>query len=95
MSLRPATRADLDGVRGRGALARERRIAGLFRFDRYAAKQAAAGHPVTRTDRLRVLRAYAAADWPARADLRALAGRLRAHIDRHVPVRTRAAVVGL
>lgn len=84
---------DLDAVRRRPSLDRERRLTGLFRFDRYAAKQAAAGHPVTRTDRLRVLRAYAADAWPARDEVRALAARLRAHIARHVAVRSRAAEV--
>jgi hypothetical protein len=84
---------DLDAVRRRPSLDRERRLTGLFRFDRYAAKQAAAGHPVTRTDRLRVLHAYAADAWPARDEVRALAARLRAHIARHVAVRSRAAEV--
>lgn len=78
---------DLDRCRLRDALPRERRLAGLFRFDRYAAKQAAAGLPVSRTDRLRVLRAYAGADWPARDELRALAARLRREIARHAVVR--------
>lgn len=75
---------DLDRVRRRRRdLARNRRLSGLFRFDRYAAKQAAAGEPVTRADRLRILRAYAGRDWPGREEVRALAARLRRHIDRH------------
>jgi len=74
---------DLDRVRRRPSLSRERRLAGLFRFDRYAAKRAAAGVPVSRTDRLRVLRAYAGADWPGREELRGLAERLRREIARH------------
>ncbi|MCG3133098.1 MAG: 3-deoxy-D-manno-octulosonic acid kinase [Planctomycetes bacterium] len=78
---------DLDRVKRARPLPRERRLAGLFRFDRYAAKVAAAGHPVTRADRMRVLRAYAGADWPSRDDLRALASRLAAHIARHDAVR--------
>jgi hypothetical protein len=78
---------DLDRVRRRASLARERRIAGLFRFDRYGAKQAAAGAPVSRVDRLRVLRAYAGADWPPRDEVRALAARLRREIARHAAVR--------
>lgn len=74
---------DLDRVRRRGTLPRARRLVGLFRFDRYAAKQAAAGHSVTRTDRLRVLRAYAGDDWPDRQETRAIARRLARHIARH------------
>lgn len=78
---------DLDRVRRRDALARERRLAGLFRFDRFAAKQAAAGARVSRTDRLRVLRGYAGADWPPRDEVRALAARLRREIARHAAAR--------
>lgn len=74
---------DLDGTRRHAELSREQRLAGLFRFDRYAAKQAAAGLPVSRTDRLRVLRAYAGNDWPERDALRALAARLARHVARH------------
>ncbi len=74
---------DLDRVRRHAELPRERRLAGLFRFDRHAAKQAARGLPVARADRLRVLRAYAGAEWPGRDELRALAKRLAAHIERH------------
>jgi 3-deoxy-D-manno-octulosonic acid kinase len=85
---------DLDRAQRVPAVRRERRIADLFRFDRYAAKQAAAGHAVTRTDRLRVLRAYAGGDWPARAEVRELAQRLRRHIARHGAAFSRAAEVG-
>lgn len=74
---------DLDRVQRLPSMSRERRLAGLFRFDRYAAKQAAAGRDVSRADRMRVLRAYAAEDWPGRAELRELAARLRRHIARH------------
>lgn len=74
---------DLDAASRRDALTREQRLAGLFRFDRYAAKQAALGRPVTRADRLRVLRAYAADDWPRRDEVRDLARRLARHIRRH------------
>lgn len=80
---------DLDRVKRGLPLARERRLAGLFRFDRYAAKRAADGFPVSRSDRMRVLRAYAGDDWPAPRELRDLASRLAAHIARH-----RAARVG-
>lgn len=79
---------DLDRVRRRREMSRERRLAGLFRFDRYAAKQAAAGAKVTRTDRLRVLRAYAGDDWPGRDELRALAARLRREIAQHAAARS-------
>jgi hypothetical protein len=74
---------DLDAARRRDALTREQRLAGLFRFDRYAAKQAAAGKPVSRADRLRVLRAYAGDEWPRRDEVRDLARRLASHIRRH------------
>ncbi len=82
---------DLDRSRVRAELARERRLAGLFRFDRYAAKQARRGLPVSRIDRLRVLRAYAGSDWPGRAELRQLAARLARHIARHGVLRREAA----
>jgi len=85
---------DLDRVRRPGALSRRRRLAGLFRFDRYAAKSARRGAPVSRADRMRVLRAYAGADWPGRAELRELAGRLARHIGRHDALRRRAATLG-
>lgn len=78
---------DLDRVRRRAEVSRERRIAGLFRFDRYAAKQVAAGAPISRVDRLRVLTAYAGDDWPARGEVRALAARLAREIARHAAVR--------
>ncbi len=78
---------DLDGVRRHDSLSREQRLAGLWRFDRYAAKQAAAGLCVSRTDRMRVLRAYAGRDWPGRAELRDLARRLARHVARHESVR--------
>jgi len=74
---------DLDRVRRLPSLSRERRLAGLFRFDRYAEKQAARGLPVSRADRLRFLRAYAGCDWPARDEVRGLAARLARHIARH------------
>ncbi|MCE9636276.1 MAG: lipopolysaccharide kinase InaA family protein [Planctomycetes bacterium] len=74
---------DLDRTVRVDRLPRERRLAGLFRFDRYAAKQAAAGAPITRADRLRVFVAYAGPDWPAREERRAIARRLRRHIGRH------------
>lgn len=74
---------DLDAVRRRDEMTRETRLAGLFRFDRYAARQASRGQPVSRADRMRVLRAYAGADWPAREELRRLAGRLARHAARH------------
>jgi hypothetical protein len=74
---------DLDRAQRHRSLARARRLAGLFRFDRFAAKQAAAGRRVSRADRLRVLRAYAGADWPERGELRALAARLASHVARH------------
>ena len=82
---------DLDRVRRLPALSRERRLAGLFRFDRYAEKQAARGMPVSRADRMRFLRAYAGADWPGREELRGLAERLARHVARHA--RRRAAEV--
>lgn len=73
---------DLDASRRHAAaLDEERRLAGLFRFDRYLARRAHQG--ATRTDRLRFLRAYAGEDWPARARLRELAARLARHIARH------------
>jgi hypothetical protein len=78
---------DLDRVRRLPSLARQRRLAGLFRFDRYAEKQAARGLPVSRADRLRFFRAYAGDDWPERDEVRGLAARLAAHIDRHGAVR--------
>src|SRR5438046_10124699 len=53
---------DLDGVKRRPRLSRDDRRAGLFRFDRYAAKQAAAGKNVSRADRMRVLKTYAGDD---------------------------------
>ena len=74
---------DLDAARRRETLTREQRLTGLFRFDRYAAKQAAAGRAVSRTDRMRVLRAYAGDDWPLRDEVRDLARRLASHIRRH------------
>jgi hypothetical protein len=74
---------DLDAARRRDALTREQRLGGLFRFDRYAAKQAAAGRPVSRADRMRVLRAYAGDDWPRRDEVRDIARRLARHIRRH------------
>ena len=74
---------DLDGVSHHDALTREQRLAGLFRFDRFAAKQAALGVSVSRTDRLRVLMAYAGDDWPAGPELRDLARRLARHVARH------------
>ncbi len=80
---------DLDRVRRLPALSRERRLAGLFRFDRYAEKQASRGLPVSRVDRMRVLRAYAGSEWPARAELRALARRLARHVARHAARRGR------
>jgi hypothetical protein len=78
---------DLDGVRRHAELPRATRLAGLFRFDRFAAKQAARGLAVSRTDRLRVLKAYAGRDWPAKDELRSLASKLGAHIRRHEAVR--------
>ena len=81
---------DLDRVRRLPSLSRERRLAGLFRFDRYAEKQAARGRPVSRADRLRVLRAYAGEDWPGREELRGLAARLARHVSRHAAARRRA-----
>jgi len=78
---------DLDGARRHAELPRQKRLAGLYRFDRYAAKQAAAGLPVSRTDRLRVLKAYAGRDWPTADELRVLARELAAHIHRHEAVR--------
>jgi hypothetical protein len=78
---------DLDRARRHATLSRERRLAGLFRFDRHAAKRRAAGADVTRTDRLRVLRAYAGPGWPGRDEVRALAARLRRHIARHATLR--------
>lgn len=75
---------DLDGARDTGApLPRDVRLRGLFRCDRYADKQTRAGHPLTRTDRLRFLRAYAGADWPPRDELRRIAADLARHIGRH------------
>ncbi len=85
---------DLDRATAADDLPRARRIAELFRFDRYGAKRAALGDSVTRTDRLRVLRAYAGTDWPARAELRELASRLRAHITRHGVLRRSAQTPG-
>ncbi len=84
---------DLDRARPRESLSRNRRLTGLFRFDRYAAKQAAAGLPVTRADRLRVLRAYAGDGWPPREEVRALARRLARHIAAHEALRSRAEAV--
>jgi hypothetical protein len=78
---------DLDGVRRTTPLPRERRLAGLFRFDRFAAKQAAAGAAVSRADRMRVLRAYAGDDWPRRDELRDLARKLARHVARHEAAR--------
>lgn len=78
---------DLDGVRRHGTMTRERRIAGLWRFDRFAAKQAAAGLAVSRADRMRVLKAYAGRDWPGREELRDLARSLARHVARHEAVR--------
>jgi hypothetical protein len=78
---------DFDGVRRRAELPRARREAALFRFDRYAAKQAAAGLPVSRVDRMRVLKACAGRDWPKREELREIAGRLARHVARHEAVR--------
>lgn len=74
---------DLDRTTRVERLSRERRLAGLFRFDRYAAKQVAAGAPISRADRIRVFFAYAGPDWPAREERRAIARRLRRHIGRH------------
>jgi hypothetical protein len=78
---------DFDRVRRRAELPRERREAALFRFDRYAAKQAAAGLPVSRADRMRVLKACAGRDWPRGEELRAVARRLARHVARHQAVR--------
>jgi len=78
---------DLDRSRRVPSLTNEERLTGLFRFDRYAAKQAARGAPVSRVDRLRFLRAYAGDDWPERAEVRALAGRLARHIALHASAR--------
>jgi hypothetical protein len=78
---------DFDGVREKSELPRERRLAALFRFDRYAAKQAAAGRPVSRADRMRVLKSCAGRDWPRGDELRALARRLARHVARHEAVR--------
>jgi tRNA A-37 threonylcarbamoyl transferase component Bud32 len=74
---------DFDRVRRRRELTRERREAALFRFDRYAAKQAAAGLPVSRVDRMRVLKACAGSGWPRGEELRAVARRLARHVARH------------
>jgi len=81
---------DLDRVRRLPSLCRERRLAGLFRFDRFAEKQAARGFPVSRADRLRFLRAYAGGDWPGREEVRGLAERLARHVARHAAARRRA-----
>ncbi len=85
---------DLDRTRRRDRLSRRRRIAALFRFDRHAAKQVRAGSPVSRSDRLRVLRAYAGGDWPEREQVRELAGQLSRHIARHQVLRRPAAANG-
>jgi hypothetical protein len=86
---------DLDRARRLPAVSREQRLDGLFRFDRFAAKQRKAGMPVSRTDRLRVLRAYAGRDWPPRAEVRELATRLARHIARHAKrPRTQRAAAG-
>ena len=75
---------DLDGARAHAEpLDQESRRRALLRCDRYAAKQAARGHRLTRTDRLRFLRAYAGADWPDRAEVRRWATDLARHIGRH------------
>ncbi len=74
---------DLDRLERHAELSRAHRLAGLFRFDRYAAKQVAAGASLSRTDRMRVLRAYAGEDWPERAERREIARRLAAHVARH------------
>lgn len=74
---------DLDAATSGAPLTRERRLAGLFRLDRHAEKQRARGATVARTDRLRLLRAYAADDWPERAEVRRLAGELARHVSRH------------
>ena len=74
---------DLDNAERVGEVTGEMSRAALFRFDRYAAKQAAAALPVSRSDRLRVLRSYAGADWPAREEVRGIARRLARHIARH------------
>lgn len=78
---------DLDGVRRHESMSRDRRLAGLFRFDRFAAKQASAGHAISRADRMRVLKAYAGRDWPERDGLRDLARRLARHVARHEAAR--------
>jgi hypothetical protein len=78
---------DLDGARRHEELPRPARLAGVFRFDRYAAKQAARGLPVSRADRLRALKAYAGRDWPRRDELREIARKLSSHIRRHEAVR--------
>jgi 3-deoxy-D-manno-octulosonic acid kinase len=78
---------DLDRVRRRPKLSREQRLAGLFRFDRFAAKQAAAGRRVSRADRMRVLKSYAGRDWPRADDLRDLARKLARHVARHEAAR--------
>ena len=52
------------------------------------------GSPVTRTDRLRVLRAYAGDDWPERAELRELARSLARHIARHTRGKASSAAPG-
>jgi len=78
---------DFDRVKRHRSLPYERRLAALFRFDRYAAKQAAAGAPVSRADRMRVLKACAGKDWPRGDELRALARRLARHVARHEAAR--------
>lgn len=78
---------DLDAAQRVPDLDRDQRLDGLFRLDRHAEKQRSQGHPISRTDRLRVLRAYAGDDWPDRDEVRRLAARLRRHVARHrVPV---------
>ena len=79
---------DLDAATWEEELPRERRLAGLFRLDRHAEKQRARGAAVSRTDRLRLLRAYAGSDWPDRSEVRRLAVELERHVRRHRRSRT-------
>ncbi len=78
---------DFDRARRGRALPRARREAALFRLDRFSAKQAAAGLPVSRADRMRVLKACAGADWPRGDELRKVARRLARHVARHEAAR--------
>lgn len=75
---------DFDAVRRRPKLSQDDRLAGLFRFDRYAAKHR---RVVSRADRMRTLKSYAGRDWPREDELRALARKLARHIARHEAVR--------